>query len=193
MLERVGGSFARKYSDAQRDAIAAAWASGIRPAERISELAASGRLEPYLEPFEVPPHTVRSTGARALRRSEAARAGLQNAPDALELVRRRLLAALELELARIDASQRSRRPPKDLPARIRETARAAREIAALQGGAAQPSGASSRTVNAPRSRAGGMAAAIVRANELGAASALAPAQELEPELSQPAQLASRRP
>jgi len=169
-------SFERKYPPAQRDAITRAWAEGMRPAARIAALAAAGELEPDLEPFEIPVHSVRSMGARALRRARIERARLAVAPDAPELMRRRLLGALQIELDRIDAAQRARRPPKDLAVRIRETARAAREVSALQAASGASATNASERSRSGRSRVGGLAAAIVRANESGASPALEPAE-----------------
>lgn len=185
-------TFERRYSPPQREAVELAWGdAGIRPAERISELARRGELRDIrgaaLEPFELPAGTVRAIGARYLRR----RAGRERervliaAPDPVEQLRRRLLVAIDDELAKVESQQRRQRiggrPPRvSIVDQLRAIGRATRELAALPApGAAPPAGAPPAAVSQR-----GLAAAIVRANASGAAPALepvsAPAQELSP-------------
>ena len=191
------GAFARVYSDEQRDALAHARAVlRIKPAQRISELAAAGELrspagEP-LEAFHVPAQTVRDIG----RRYEKRRAGLERsataelAPaDALENLRRRLLSAADHELSELERRQALRRPA-DLE-RLRQIARAVREAAALPSSAAP---APSSSPEPGRRTRGGLAGQILRAGERGAERISAREPEPEPvhESSSPSESTGER-
>src|SRR4051794_9466297 len=96
------GSFQRKYSDEQRAAVTIAYLDrNIRPARRIVELAAEGKLADTdgapVARFQVVEDTIR-TLARDERRARVGqrRTMLQEAPahEAVEELRRRLVSAL---------------------------------------------------------------------------------------------------
>jgi hypothetical protein len=158
----------RKYSDAQRDAIAHAYnRRNLRPAGRIERLAAAGELRAesgeLLPAFAIPASSVRDI-ARAYRAKAAglARSQLARSPDAVELLRRRLIAATDAELQRIERAQQRRQPLRNSAELLRALARAAREIAALPAaGSQQRSAAPER--RAPRGLAGAIAAAAAPA------------------------------
>lgn len=175
-------AFDRVYTDEQRDALADAYLGGIRPARRVVELAALGRLQPGLAPFDCKVNTVRdfASKARKRRRRTAADAAPDGAAAAIDQLRADLLTAVREELAKLrtlrnrtdvadhaEATKRARR--------YRELARALREAAAIpdstrpgpapgvkpgqrdpkQDGASTPG----RRTPAPTSMAGGIMAA----------------------------------
>ena len=125
---------APKYTDDQREAMASAIVDrGIRPAERVSALARAGELTlngEKLDAFDPPASTVRSC-ARKLRQRRAGTLKRdiekENPRDALEQLRLRLVRVADQELA---VQERKRRGHRD-PEKIRQIARAAREIAAI--------------------------------------------------------------
>lgn len=128
----------RKYSDQQRRAVIQARLERGLPAKAVSELAARGELVALngdkLEPFEIPEGTVYSYGRNAeSRRRRAATSTLADQPaqDAVEEIRRRLVAALDHETMRLD-ERRRRKPnePSDAE-QLRKCARALRELAAM--------------------------------------------------------------
>jgi len=182
-------TFASRYSDEQRRALELAWGDrAIRPAARIVELARAGELRDdrgeLLEAFEPPESAVRSIGARYLRRRRARAARLVAPADALELLRGRLYAALELELEQLESEQRARakggRPPRvPIAERVRLCARATRELAAIPAAGAAP------VAEQPRSHQSALASAILRAQSAGAAPALEPADRINDEQPAP--------
>jgi hypothetical protein len=131
--------FHERYSDEQREAIAAAYVDRrIRPARRVVELAAAGELmwngQP-LGPFETNASTVRSlASAHARRRAGLARSELAVAPpqDAVEALRRRLVNAADAGVTAIERKQKRSRGEVSFE-ELRQAARAVREISALPG------------------------------------------------------------
>ncbi len=133
-------AFASRYTEQQRDALAVAFVDdGVRPAKRVVELAALGKLEvggQRVEPFDAHPDSVRHF-ARVLRkrRAEAETSELLAAPPqrAVEILRRRLVALVEVETQRIERQQADSAAPPVPGEVLRQLARALREIAALPG------------------------------------------------------------
>lgn len=131
--------FAEKYTDAQREAMAAAFDGGMS-APRVVELAAAGALvhdgEP-LEPFEAKQSSVRSV-AGTLRRRHARSdptALVDLAPmDAVELLRRRALTGTEEMLL---AEMKKPAAERD-PERLKHIYRALRELQYLSGSGRKP-------------------------------------------------------
>lgn len=129
-------TFDRIYSDDQRDAVITAYNDrGIRPARLIAELASRGELEyngVRLEPFKVAIGTIlHYAREQRLKRQGRIDSNVASMPpiDAVEALRRRLVAALDHELAAIEKLQKNKH--QGLAERIRITARAAREVQAL--------------------------------------------------------------
>lgn len=128
--------FAPKYTQRQRDALAFAYLDrGIRPARRVVELAAAGQLEldgEKLPAFTTNQNAVRDFAAKLRKTRDGKTAStLADAPprDAIETLRRRLISMTDGCIA-----IEERRKPEDRdPERIRQLARATREIAALPG------------------------------------------------------------
>jgi hypothetical protein len=121
------------YTARQREALAAAAVDRKIPPKRVAEMARAGELTfdgESLAAFETNPNTVRDL-ARKMRARRAGKikgdlAGL--APrDAVESLRLRLLNVVEQELRAEEVRKRGNRDPE----RIRQFARAAREIAAI--------------------------------------------------------------
>ncbi len=132
--------FVSKYTEQQREALAGAFVDdGVRPANRVVEMAALGKLEvrgQRVEPFEAHPDSVRHF-ARVLRkrRANADTSELLAAPPqrAVEILRRRLVALVEMETQRIERQQADPAAPPVPGEVLRQLARALREIAALPG------------------------------------------------------------
>lgn len=176
--------FPARYSDLQRAAVAAAWngwgRAQVRPAHRLSALAAAGKLEHEgepLEPFDVPPATVREIGSRARKRRAGEAPGALHAmphAEAVDAIRRRLLGIIGHELERAEAQQARRQAAPVEGERVRQIARAAREVAALPASPAAPRPAAPGDVEpatgertSSRTR-GGLAAAAAAARSGGA-------------------------
>lgn len=173
------GSFQRVYSDLQRDAIREAWGDrGIRPAERVAALAAAGELTcagELVPAFHVPAQTVRDLGRKYLRK----RAGLERsatlelpAADQVEAMRRRLVAAVDAELESVERLQARRREVS--PERIRQLARAVRELAALPAPGAP---AQAPRPERHRTTRGGLAGQILRADRSSGGAVQEPRRE----------------
>jgi hypothetical protein len=151
-------AFDRKYSHEQADAVASAWNDrGIRPATRVSELAAAGELTTpqgdRLPAFEIPEGTIRSLArhARRRRRGEIRSPLSEAAPrDAIEIIRRRMVNMIDGEMA----VEERKRPGNRDAERIRQLARAALEAARLPG-PTDPRPASPATKDAEGKRTGG--------------------------------------
>ncbi len=132
--------FAQRYTEQQREALAVAFVDErIRPAQRVAELAASGKLkvgEQRVEPFEANADSVRHF-ARVLRKRRTAveRSELLTASPqrAVEVLRRALITVTEFELRRIERQQADPAAPPVPGETLRQLARAVREIAALPG------------------------------------------------------------
>ncbi len=133
-------AFAQRYTEQQREALAVAFVDErIRPAQRVTELAAGGKLKvggQRVEPFEANADSVRHF-ARVLRKRRAAveRSELLTASPqrAVDVLRRALITVAEFELQRIERQQAD---PEAAPVpgeSLRQIARAVREIAALPG------------------------------------------------------------
>jgi hypothetical protein len=128
------GNFDPKYTAAQREAAAIAYVDlGMRPAARVVAAAKAGTLRLGDEPVpacEMPEATVRDL-ARELRNRRAGKVKSETAAmparDAAEALKRNLAAMCEQEIA----AESRRRVGKRDPERIRQLARAAREIAAI--------------------------------------------------------------
>jgi hypothetical protein len=129
----------RRYSDEEREALAVAFGDLlIRPARRVVELAAAGKLQldgRTLPPFETNASTVRSlAAAHARRRAGLATSELAAAPpqDATEVLRRRLVNVADAGIAAIERKQKRSRGEVAFEV-LRQAARAVREIAAIPG------------------------------------------------------------
>lgn len=131
---------APKWSREQKDAITSAYLDrGIRPRRRILELAREGSLTTSegaeLDPFDMPD----GTAAAEIRDERKRRAGrvrrdIATKPprDAIEQLRQRLVSASDLMLDAFERSAKSKPEGVD-PERLRQIARAVREVAALPG------------------------------------------------------------
>lgn len=134
----MAGAFEEVYTDEQRDAMAEAYLDrGIRPARRVVALAQAGELAPGLAPFTVhgKEGTVRDLASKLKKRRAGKLASdvAQLPPrDAIEGLRRRLVSAIDHELAAIEKAQRkaSGKAAVD-PERLRQIARAVREAALI--------------------------------------------------------------
>jgi hypothetical protein len=134
-----GAVLTPRYTQRQREAIAASYPLTTATAGRVAELAAAGELEhpsgATLGPFEIGESTVRSVARRARLKEAAAdaRTELADLPhrSAVEDIRRRLLHAIELEFDSIEIEQEQGRPVSG--ERLRQVARAAREVASIPG------------------------------------------------------------
>ena len=130
---------ASRYTQWQREAIAAAYTLTTATAGRVAELAAAGELEHpsggRLGPFQIPEASVRSIARRArVREAQAeALAELWTLPprDAVERLRCRLVDSINRELTRVVIEQEAGRP-LDFRA-FSGIARALRELAWLPG------------------------------------------------------------
>lgn len=125
-----------KYSAAQREAIATAYVDrGVRPASRVVQLAAEGKLTldgETLDAFDTRIGTVRDAARKLrLRRAGSAHSATVKADprDAVEALRRRLIALADRELAVLENRRRGTVDPE----RLRQIARVVREVAALPG------------------------------------------------------------
>ena len=133
----MSGCPAPKYTRAQRVAVAAAYRPWDVGAQRVAELAAAGNLlhpsGARLDPFHIPPNTVRAIARRARSKGADERADLRLAAmeprDALEQMRVHLADVIETELERIEIEQSQDRQVSGEA--IRQLARAVREYAAL--------------------------------------------------------------
>lgn len=134
-------TFVEVYTDQQRDAVAFAWNDRIiRPAARVAELARRGELTAEngetLPPFDMPEGTIRSVARHARKRRRGKLPSkLADAPprDAVENLRRRLVAMTDRELERLERKQRTK-PTEPLDTEhTRQLARAVLEIARLPG------------------------------------------------------------
>jgi hypothetical protein len=131
----MGSIAPAKYTDAQRTAAAHAVVDrGLGPAA-VSRLAAAGELkwnDARLEPFVMPPGSV-GTYAKRLRYEREARDTGEVAQlpprDAVEVLRKRLVQIADRETRKMTRAPAGKVDPE----RLRQTARAVREIAALPG------------------------------------------------------------
>lgn len=129
-------AFAAVYTPQQREAMAVASVDrGIKPARRIVELAASGELTldgETLLPFATNVNTVRDC-ARLLKKRRAGelKSDLATMParDAIETLRRRLIAVADRELEQVESMPRGKVGLE----RLRQIVRVVREAAALPG------------------------------------------------------------
>lgn len=170
MIRRQVAAFVEKYTPAQREAAALAYEDRkVRPARRVSELAAAGALEHNgqpLAPFKMPVNTVRDL-VRDLRKR---RAGLKSSElakqpprDAVEALRRRLVNLADRELAH----EEKRKPGDVEPEKLRQLVRVVRELAALPGPADPRPPAPGQRQNGQRNGAetkGGLAGDILAAH-----------------------------
>ncbi len=130
---------ASRYTQAQRQAVAAVYASTTATAGDVSALAAAGELEhptgARLAPFDVPESTVRSIARRDRLRDLAASAATSvvDVPpqDAVERLRVQLVDATDTELRRIEIEQSEGRPVSGEA--LRQVARAIRELSSIPG------------------------------------------------------------
>lgn len=125
-------TFQAKYTDEQKDAIVAAYLDqGIRPARKVCDLAAAGKLG--LEPFTITQDMVRWAARRERQRRVGkitSQLAQQPPRDAIEAMRRRLVNLTDALLK--DAERKAGRKEHD-PKRLTEIARCLREIAAIPG------------------------------------------------------------
>jgi hypothetical protein len=126
------GKFAEVYTHEQREAAAIAFLDlGIRPAGRVVDMAAAGTLKHNgkpLEPFKMPEATVRDC-ARVVKKRRAGELASKVAddPDAVQILKKRLLSMADLEIA---AEERKKDGDRDHE-KMRQLARALREAAAI--------------------------------------------------------------
>jgi len=129
-------AFQTVYTSTQREALAVTYVDRkVRPARRVVDLAAAGSLEldgVTLEPFKTNENTVRDE-ARKLRNRRAGKVKSEVAAmpprDAVEALRRRFVNVLDAELEAVENRPRGKRDPE----RLRQIARALREVAAIPG------------------------------------------------------------
>lgn len=124
--------FEARYTPDQREALASAYNdAAIRPVSRIVSMAAAGTLKldaQTLEPFKPSTDAVYKYAAAQRRRRAGTRSNADIPPrDAVEALRRRLVSMVDAELRVMEVRKAGTRDPE----RIRQLARAAREIAAL--------------------------------------------------------------
>lgn len=133
------GNFDRKYTDDQRDAMAAAYEDRrIRPARLVVELAQRGALEwkgQALDPFQTNDNTVRDC-AKDLRRKRQGKRTSQLASleprDAIETLRVRLVNAADAMLQAFEKDVRRDAGTAD-PERLRQIMRCVKEAQAIPG------------------------------------------------------------
>lgn len=167
----------QRYSRAQREALAAAFARPSLSARAVVELAAAGTLThpsgAPLGPFTTTENTVRSVAHRSrMRREHEARASAsRDLPprDAVERLRRELADAIDREMCRMEIEHAQGRMV--CGERLRQVARAIRELAWIPD-AADPRppapGAKVGGVRLGGETRGGIAGPILRAH-LGSA------------------------
>jgi hypothetical protein len=165
-----------RYTQAQREALAAAFEQPGVTARDVVELAAAGALThpsgAMLDPFIATQSTVRSQARRErLRRQrDAANTRLAELParDALERMRVRLADAIEAELRRIEIEQ-AQNPDRSVDAeQLRQLTRAVREFTWIPGPDERrpaPPGAKRDGVRQGGETRGGLAGRILRASE----------------------------
>jgi hypothetical protein len=113
--------FSERFTEAQREAAARAYVDRhVRPARAVAELARGGELESAdgerLAPFEIGESTIRSFAgtcafAVAARSSRIWRP--RDPPDAVEVLRQRLVNAADAGLASVERRQRRERGRTD--------------------------------------------------------------------------------
>jgi hypothetical protein len=128
------GHLAERYSHAQREGAALAYLDhGMRPARLVREALAAGRLTYDGEPVpacDMPESTILTNVTRLKnRRAGKVQSELAQLParDAAEALKRALAAMTEQEIRALQRQKIGKRDPE----RIRQLARAAREIAAI--------------------------------------------------------------
>jgi hypothetical protein len=126
----------RKYSDEQRDAVAAAANTPGLTARRVRALAGAGELRTSegrgLEPFEIPENSIRHYARKARLRptAEPADAATPTSGDEVRALRRRLLKVANAEMSKLE--RRSKADAHITGEEIRQMARALAEIHRLQ-------------------------------------------------------------
>lgn len=122
----------RKWTDDQKEAVAVAYVDRkLGSYKRIAQLAAAGELtlgETALDPFPMPVNTIKGeVSALRKRRAGLVKTELAGQADAIEVLRRRLIAVADAELR---ALERRKVGNRDME-RHRQIARAVREAAAI--------------------------------------------------------------
>jgi transposase-like protein len=128
--------FERRYTPEQRAALAEAYEDrGIRPYKTVVTRAAAGTL-PYKDGQLAPFETNASTVTYLVRQLRKRRAGAESSHlatleprDAIEALRRRLVALVDRETA----FEENKKDGALDPERLRQLARAAKEVAAIPG------------------------------------------------------------
>lgn len=126
---------ALKWTTEQRDAVAAAVVDGGMSVREVHRAALAGHIrfeDRSLEPFDMPVASIGTYASRLRkRRRERSSGELAELPprDATERLRRRLVNLADRELAALE----NRKAGQVDPERLRQTARAVREISALPG------------------------------------------------------------
>jgi hypothetical protein len=165
-----------RYTQPQREAIAAAYALTNATAGHVVALAAAGQLEhptgAQLGPFDVPESTVRSIARRDRLKDAAALAAtpLVDLParDAVERLRVQLVDAIDAELRRIEIEQAAGQPISGEA--LRQVARAIRELSSIPGQydpRPPPPGAKRNGVRDGSETRGGLAGLILAASSAG--------------------------
>jgi hypothetical protein len=132
-------TLAPRYTQWQREAVAAAYTLTTATAGRVAALAAAGELEhpsgARLGPFEIPESTVRSIARRARAKEADARATLGLAEmeprAAVEFLRLQLADVIDTEFDRIEIEQSEGRAVSGEA--FRQLARAVREFSCIPG------------------------------------------------------------
>lgn len=126
----MGRDWAPKYTEAQREALIAEVLERGETAVTTARKAAQGTLAAGLEPFAVPVPTVRDIVARRRRRLQLANERAIGPSAVVAKTCERLAAILTREVDKYERAVKNAKPTD--PAKLRELARAAREIATLE-------------------------------------------------------------
>lgn len=126
----MGRDWAPKYTDEQREALIAEVLEHGATGSETARRAAQGTLRARLEPFAVPAPTVRDLAAKRRRRDQLAHDRAIGPSAVVANTCDRLAAMLTQEVDKYERAVRKGRATD--PAKLRELARAAREIATLE-------------------------------------------------------------
>lgn len=137
---RPVGQYNRRYSERQRLAVQQAFGDrGIKRPKQLVALAAAGELTAdgeLVDAFTLTESSARDIGERYVkRRARIARAAVadQEPADAVEALRRRLVAVINEQLTAVERLQAAHKHNQIKGEQLRQLARALRELAALPG------------------------------------------------------------